>query len=168
MGRVSSQGDGRAGAGDFLLALQLHELVVDLELGNGTVTRAEQEVAVGQKLHAVDTLREEAVARADALEEAALKVDLNDITSESTEERAGVIRGDADALVDALDLAHGEVLVEDLLLGVVDVPDADAVVVDGHELLAGVVEEGDLVSDVHADGMATDGLSAHSLIKRRK
>mmetsp|Transcript_17904 Transcript_17904/g.22484 ORF Transcript_17904/g.22484 Transcript_17904/m.22484 type:complete len:328 (-) Transcript_17904:550-1533(-) len=165
---VGRQRDGRARAGNLLLALQLHHLVRDLELGDGAVTGAEQEVAVSEELHAVDTLGEKAVARANALEKAALEVDLNDIASEGSEERAGVIGSDDNALVDALDLSHGHVVVQDLLLRVVDVPNADAVVVNGHKLLARVVEEGDLVGDVHANSVAANGFSTHSLIKRRE
>ena len=67
-------------------------------------------------------------------------------------------------MVDSLDLAHSEVLEQDFLLSVVDVPDADAIVVDGHQLFSGVVEEGDLVGDVHANGVSTDCLSTFSLI----
>jgi len=54
-------------------------------------------------------------------------------------------------------------VVQDLLLGVVDVPNANAIVVNRHELLASVVKEGDLVGDVHANSMANYWLSADSL-----
>lgn len=53
-------------------------------------------------------------------------------------------------------------MVQDLLLGVVDVPNANAIVVNRHELLASVVKEGDLVGDVHANSMANYWLSADS------
>ena len=51
----------------------------------------------------------------------------------------------------SLDLAHLEVLVEDLLLDVVDVPDAGSIVVNGHEVVGRVVVEADLVGYMHAD-----------------
>ena len=84
MSRVSRKGDGRAGAHNLLLSLQFHHLVVDLDFGDSTIASADEKVAIGQQLHAVDTLGEKSVARSDALEESALKVNLNDITGEST------------------------------------------------------------------------------------
>ena len=164
MSGVSCEGDGRAGAHNLLLSLQFHHLVADLDFGDSTITSTDEKVTVGQQLHAVDTLGEESVAGSDALEESALKVDLNDITSESSHVGARIVWGDDNALVDSLDLAHSEVLEQDFLLSVVDVPDADAIVVDGHHLLSGVVEEGDFVGDVHANGVSTDCLSTISLI----
>ena len=86
-----------------------------------------------------------------SLEESAIEADLDDITSESAHESTSVVGGDSDALVSSLDLAHLEVLVEDLLLDVVDVPDADAIVVNGHEVVGRVVVEADLVGYMHAD-----------------
>ena len=57
-----------------------------------------------------------------------------------------------------------EVLVEDLLGTVVDVPNAETVVVDGHQLVVGLVEEADLVGNVHTDSVSTDSLSGVDLI----
>ena len=138
--------------------------MADLDLGDGTVACTYKKVSVGEKLHTVDSLGEQSVGWADTLEESAIEVDLNDITSECTHVGTLVVGGNADALVDSLDGAHGEILEQNLLLGVVDVPDADAIVVDGHQLFSGVVEEGDLVGDVHANGVSTDCLSTISLI----
>jgi len=137
--------------------------VTDLKLGDSAVTSADEEIAVSEELHAVNTLGEEPVAGSNSLEEAAWEVNLDDITGEGTQVGAGVIGSNADALVDSLDLSHGKVLEEDLLLDVVDVPDADSVVVDGDKVLVGVVEEGNFVSDVHTNGMATDGFTRLSL-----
>jgi len=131
----------------------------DKEFRDSTVTGTDKEVTVGQELQAVDTLGEESVLRADALEKSTVQVDLNDITSEGAEVSGLVIRRDGNALVDSLDLAQSEVLEEDFLLGVVDVPDADSVVVDGDKFLIGVVVESDLVGDVHANGVTTNGFS---------
>ena len=64
----------------------------------------------------------------------------------------------------SLDLAHLEVLVEDLLLDVVDVPDADSIVVNGHEVVGRVVVEADLVGYMHADRVAADRLTSIALI----
>jgi len=163
VGRVGRQRQRCARTSNLLLTLNLHDLGRDLELSDCTVTRAKDHVAVGEELHAVDAHGEEAVARADTLEEAALEVDFDDVASEGAHESTAVIGRDDHALIDALDLAQLQVLVENFLLAVVDVPDADAVVMDSHELLAGVVEEGDLVGNVHANGMANNRLSAHSL-----
>lgn len=164
VGRVSGQGDGSARAHDLLLSLDLHHLVADLDLGDRSIAGADEQISIRKQLHAVDALREQSVAWADAFEEAALKVNLDDIASQSAEVSAGIVRSDDDALVNSLDLAHGEVLEENFLLAVVDVPDADAVVMDGDDLLAGVVEEADLVGNVHAHIMTADGISTFSLI----
>jgi hypothetical protein len=136
--------------------------VADLDLGDGTVACTYKKVSVGEKLHTVDSLGEQSVGWADTLEESAIEVDLNDITSECTHVGTLVVGGNANALVDSLDGAHGEILEQNLLLGVVDVPDADAIVVDGDELLVCVVEEGDFVGDVHADSMPANGLATVS------
>ena len=88
---VGSQGDGRAGAGDFLLALDLHHRRADLELSDGAIARTDDHVTVGEELHAVNAHGEETVARADALEEAALEVDLNDVAGEGAQEGARIV-----------------------------------------------------------------------------
>lgn len=100
---------------------------------------------------------------ANTLVKATLKVDLNNVASECTKVSTGVSRVDADALVLAFDLAHVDVLVGYLFGNKVASPDAEAVVVDGDELVVGGVEEGNLVSNVHTDRVAADGLSALDL-----
>ena len=142
--------------------------MADLDLGNGTITSTSKKIAISEQLHAVDALREKSVCWANSLEESALEINLDNIASESSHEGTGVIGSDNDALVDSLDLAHGEVLEQDFLLGVVDVPDADAIVVDGHQLLVCVVEEADFVSNVHTNSMSTDGLSTVCLFLKRE
>jgi len=56
-------------------------------------------------------------------------------------------------------LSHVDVLVEDFLVNKVDSPDADTVVVDCDEFLVGVVEESDLVGNVHADSVSNNSFS---------
>lgn len=70
-----------------------------------------------------------------------------------------IIRSDCNAVVDTLDLSHVDVLVEDFLVNKVDSPDADTVVVDSDEFLVGVVEESDLVGNVHADSVSNNSFS---------
>ena len=163
VGRVSGQRDGRAGAHKLSTALNGHGSVGDRDLSDGTVTSTDHEVSVGEELHAVNSFLEK-LAGSYSLEEATVEANLDDVASEGAHVGAFVIRVDRDALVDAADLAHGQVLEEDLLLAVVDVPDADAVVVDCDEVVVGLVVEGDLVGDVHANGVAADGVSTLSLI----
>jgi hypothetical protein len=55
-------------------------------------------------------------------------------------------------------------LEENLLLGVVDVPNTHSVVVDRDHVVVGLVEEGDLVGDVHTNSVATDSISGVCLI----
>lgn len=161
VGRIGSQGQTGAGAHNFGLTLNKHVLNVDL--GNGAVTSTSKEITVGKKGEHVDTLLEKALGGANTLVEATLKVDLNDVTSKGTKVSTGISGVDADALVLALDLAHVDVLVGYLFGNKVASPDAEAVVMDGDELVVGGVEEGDLVSNVHADGVAADGLAALDL-----
>ena len=163
VGRVGGHRDGSAGTHQLALALNLHARSPNSDLRNSTVSSANHQVTVGEELHAVEALGEE-LARADALEEALVEVDLDDVAGEGAHVGGLVLRVDDNALVDATDLAHGKVLEKDLLLDVVDVPDADAVVVDGDEVVVGLVEEADLVRHVHADGVATDSVSALRLI----
>ena len=115
-------------------------------------------------MHAVDALGEERIAGADALEESALEVNLDDITGERAHESTLIVWGDHDALVNSLDLAHSEVLEQDFLLSVVDIPDTDTIVVDGDQLLVGVVVEGDLIGNIHAYIVTADCFSTLSLI----
>ena len=151
MGRVGRGRDRGARSLDLLLSLQFHHLVADLELGNSAVSSTDEKVTVSQERHAVDAELEECASWSDSLEESAIEVDLDDVTSDSAQESTSVVRGDCDTLESSLDLAHLEVLVEDLLLDVVDVPDADAIVVNGHEVVGRVVVEADLVGYMHAD-----------------
>ena len=60
-------------------------------------------------------------------------------------------------------MTHVQVLEENSLLDEVTVPDADAVVVDGDQVVVGVIVELDLVGDVHADCMSADGFASVSL-----
>jgi len=150
------------------LSLDFHCCGGDLKLGNSAITSSENEVSVSEQLHAVDTLGEQGVAGTDTLKQASLEVDLDDVASKSAQVGARIIWSDHNALVDSLDLAQSEVLEENFLLGVVDVPDADSVVVDGDKLLIGVVVESDLVGDVHANGVTTNGFSTDGLIYRDK
>ena len=142
--------------------------MADLELGDGTVSCTDEKVTVSQERHAVDAELEECASWSDSLEESAIEVDLDDVTSESAQESTSVVRGDCDTLESSLDLAHLEVLVEDLLLDVVDVPDADAIVVNGHEVVGRVVVEADLVGYMHADRVATDRLASFALIENSR
>lgn len=136
--------------------------MADLDFSDSTVTRAQEEVTIRQQLHAVDALGEEIVSWADTLEEPALEVDLDDVTGQCAHVRALVIGSDHDALINSLDLAHGQVLEQNLLLRVVDVPDADAIVVDSDQFFICIVIEGDLIGDVHANIVPTDCFSAFS------
>jgi len=136
--------------------------MADLDLGDCAVAGAQEQVTVCQQLHAVDALGEELVAWADTLEESALEVDLDDVASERAHEGTRIIGSNHNALVNSLNLAHGEVLEQDFLLSVVDVPDADTIVVDGDQLLIRVVEESDLIGNVHAYIVTADCFSALS------
>ena len=94
---------------------------------------------------------EELVARTNSLEKSAIQTDLNDVACESTHESTSVVGSDRDALVPSLDLAHLKVLVKDLFLNVVDVPDANAIIMDGHEVVGRIVVEADFIGNMHAN-----------------
>ena len=94
---------------------------------------------------------EELVAWTNSLEKSTIEIDLDDVTSESTHESTSVVGSDRDALVSSLDLAHLKVLEEDLFLDVVDIPDANAVIVDGHEVVGRIVVEADFIGNMHAN-----------------
>ena len=125
--------------------------MADLELGDGAVSCTDKKVTVSQESHAVDAELEALVSWTDSLEESTIEADLDDVSSESAHESTSVVRSDCDTLVSSLDCTHLQVLVKDLLLDVVYVPDADAIVVDGHEVVCRVVVEADLVGYMHAD-----------------
>ena len=96
-------------------------------------------------------MREESLGWPNSFEKVHVQVNLDDITGEGTQVGARVIGSDADALVDSLDLSHGKVLEEDLLLDVVDVPDANTIIVDGHEVVGRIVVEADFIGNMHAN-----------------
>ncbi len=81
---VSSDRDGSASTHDLVLALHLHELVRDLELSDGAITRSDEKIAVLQELEAVDALREEVVTWADSLENSPGETDFDDVASEGS------------------------------------------------------------------------------------
>ena len=78
-------------------------------------------------------------------------VDFDNVTCDSTQESTSVVGSDRNALESSLDLAHLKVLVEDLFLDVVDIPDANAVIVDGHEVVGRIVVEADFIGNVHTN-----------------
>ena len=61
-------------------------------------------------------------------------------------------------------MTHVDVLESDFLCNQINGPDANAVVVDSDQLGVGVVEESNLVCDVHTDWVAAESLSCFDLI----
>ena len=102
---------------------------------------------------------EESFGWPNSFEETLVKANFNDVSSKSSKIGNTVIWGNDNALVDSLNLSHGEILVEDFLLDEITVPDADTIVVDGDQVVVGVVEESNFVCDIHANSMSTDGFS---------
>jgi len=96
-------------------------------------------------------LLEESFGRADSSVQEAVKADLNNVTSEGSDEGSLIIGGNNNALKFALDLTHVDFLGGDLLCDKVYRPDADAIVVDGDQLVVSGVEELDFIGDVVAD-----------------
>lgn len=155
---VGGKGDGGDSAHD--LGLTLDEHVLASQLGNGTVTSSNHNIIVVKELDGVNSLGEESLGWANSLEEAFVERDLNNISSACSEEGVHVGGVNGDASVVTLDLAHVDVLVENLLGDEVDVPEAESVVVDSDELVVSVVEELNLVSNVHSDVMSDKGFAA--------
>ena len=125
--------------------------MTDLEFSYCSITSTDEKVTVSKKGHAVDSLLEKLAARTNSLEKSAIETDLDDITGDSAHESTCVVGGDCDALESSFDLAHLKVLVKDLLLDVVDVPNANAVIVDGHEVVGRIVVEADFIGNMHAN-----------------
>ena len=139
------------------------EEVVGADLGDGTVAGTEEQVTVGQELDALDALREEHLGGTESLEDVLLKRDLHDVTGLGAEVGVRVSGVDDAAGEDTLDLVGENLGVLHLLLHEVEVPRADAVVVDSEALARRVVEEADLVGNVHADGVTNERLAAFNL-----
>ena len=83
VGGVSGQGDGCNGTHNLGLTLDKHAAAIDL--GNRAVTSSDKQVTVGQLSDYVDTLGEETLSGANSLVELANKVNLNNVSSESSE-----------------------------------------------------------------------------------
>jgi hypothetical protein len=113
VGAVSGQSDARNSAHHFSLALDKHVLAANL--GNSAVTSSGEQITIGEKCKAVDTLLEESLGGANSLVEEALKVDLNYVTSEGSDEGGSIGWINNNALEFTLDLAHVDFLGRDLL-----------------------------------------------------
>lgn len=74
-----------------------------------------------------------------------------------------IIRVNDNAVEYSLDLAHVDVLVLHLLGNEVAGPDSESVVVDGDELVVVLVEEINLVGNIHANGVSANSLSSGDL-----
>jgi len=114
-------------------------------------------------LEHVDTELEEFLSWADTFVELADEVDFDDITGEGTEISRGVVVVDLNALELTLDLTGVDVVVSYFLRNEVTSPHSHTVVVNSDELVVSVVEELDLVSNVHADGVAAHSLTSLNL-----
>jgi len=90
--------------------LRLDQHAYGVDLSDGTVTCANEQIAVLEQCKHVDALLEEAFGWADSLVKLADEIDLDNITSERTEVGSGVIGSNFDALVLSLDLASVNVL----------------------------------------------------------
>lgn len=60
-------------------------------------------------------------------------------------------------------MSHVDILVENLLGDEVNIPETESIVVDGDQLIVGVVEEFDLVSDVHSNVVSDKGFTGLDL-----
>jgi hypothetical protein len=158
---VGGQSDACNASHHLLLALDDH--VAAGNLCDGSVSRAHEQVVVGQKRDNIDSLLEALLGGANLPEELALEVNLNDVAGQCSEEGAGVVSSELHAVVLALDSAGSNVVEGDLLLDQVLGPHADAVVVDGEEPAVVVVEEADLVCNVVADVVAAEGFAGLNL-----
>jgi hypothetical protein len=63
----------------------------------------------------------------------------------------------------SFDLSHVDVLESDFLSNQINGPDADSVVVDSDQLRVCVVEEFNLVSNIHANWISTESFSSLDL-----
>lgn len=157
MSAISSQGNRGDRAHNLGLRLDKHGGSVNL--GDSTITSTNKHVTVWQKLENVDSELEESLGWSDSLVKLADKINLDNITSEGTQIGRGVIIVDFDALELTLDLTSVDVVVSNLLGNEVASPDSHTVVVDSDEFVVGVVEEFDLVSNVHTNGVTADSLA---------
>ena len=80
-----------------------------------------------------------------------------------SEESVHVGGVNSDASVVTFDLSHVDILVENLLGDEVNIPETESIVVDGDQLIVGVVEEFDLVSDVHSNVVSDKGFTGLDL-----
>lgn len=148
--------------------MRLNEHAHGINLGNAAITSTNKHVAVLEKGQHVDTLLEKTFGGSDSLVELAGKVDLDDVTSEGSEVSGAVIRADYNALVLSLNLTGVDVVESNLLGDEITGPNSDTVVVNGDEFVVGVVEEFNLVGDVHADLVSANSLAGLNLFKLRQ
>lgn len=169
MGGVGGKRDGGDTAENLGLFLDFH--VGGVDLGEGSVSGAEEKVSVVKEVDLVDSLREKSLGWADALVDVVSKRDLYNITGLGAKVGEGVGGVDNTTGKDSLDLVHEDLVVANLLLHEVEVPGSDSEVVDGHALGVGAVVESNFVRYVHSNGVANEGLAAldlHSINTRFK
>jgi len=110
---VSGKSDGGNSAHN--LCFTLHKHVLSCELGNSTISSSNHDVVVVQQLNSVNSLREKTLGRSNSLEKAFVETDFNNITGTCSEKGVHVGGVNGNASVVTLDLAHGNVLVKNLL-----------------------------------------------------
>ena len=144
---------------DFLLDVE----VVRANLGNGAISGADEKVAVVQQLQRLDTLREQLLVRAYALEVVLGDRDLYNISSLGADISVAVSGVDHTASKNTLNCLSQDVGVLDLFLNKVQIPSADAVVVHCEALTGSGIEEAYLVGDVLTNRVANQGFAALDL-----
>ena len=159
--RVGGKGDGGNSAHNLGLTLDKH--VLSCELSNSTISSSNHNVVVVQQLNGVNSLREKTLGRSNSLEKAFVETDLNNITSACSEKGVHIGGVNGDASVVTLDLAHADVLVKNFLGDEINIPETDSVIVDSDKLIVGVVEEFNLVSDVHTNGVTDESFAGLDL-----
>jgi len=158
MSWISCKWNWSNGSHDLCLFLNLE--VNGVDLSKGSISWSEKEVAIRQQIDAVDSLWEESLIWSNPLEQVSLKWNLYDITSLGSEIGKRVSWINDATSENSLDLVHENLIVLNLLLNEIAVPGSNTEVVDGQALWGGIVEEADLVGDVHTNWVSNQSFAA--------
>ena len=161
VGRIGSETQRGNCTHDFSRFLDVE--VNGIDLGDLSITSTDKEVAVGEELDALDTLREQFLVGSKSLEKIVLEIDLHDISGLGSDVSEFVSGVDDTAGKNTLDLVSEDFGVFDLLLDEVEIPNAETKGVDGQAFGGGVVEEANFVCNIHANWISNECFAAFNL-----
>lgn len=113
-----------------------------------------------KQIDAIDSLREELLGWSDPLEQGFAERNFHEVSSLRSKVRAGIICVDDSTSKDSSEMTHVYVLILNLFVDQVAIPDFDAVVVHSQQIAVSLVVKANLVGSVGAYRIATNSFTS--------